>query len=124
MQKLYTDIDYESFPVADLFLDLHWIQLPQARYREICAAQAKALDEELMKTLPADHKIILVPADPNFMPTEADLWPIVNETVLSVVSRHRPIHEEVVAAVIAKVAEYRGWRNPYPKSQSSKPAKK
>ena len=24
----YTDIDYESFPIADLDLDLHWIQLP------------------------------------------------------------------------------------------------
>ena len=124
MQKLYTDIDYESFPVADLFLDRHWIQLPKARYREICEAQEKILEEERLKTLPKDHKIILVPADPNFMPTESDLWPIVNETVLSVVSRHRPIHEEVVAAVIAKVAEYRGWRNPYPAAQHSKPVKK
>jgi hypothetical protein len=24
----YADIDYEQFPVADLDLDLHWIQLP------------------------------------------------------------------------------------------------
>jgi hypothetical protein len=124
MQKLYTDIDYESFPVADLFLDLHWIQLPKARYREICEAQAKALHEERVKSLPAEHKIILVPADPNFSPTEADLWPIVNETVLSVVCRHRAVHEEVVAAVIAKVAEHRGWRNPYPVAPHSKPVKK
>ena len=28
--KLYTDIDYESFPIADLDLDLHWIQLPNS----------------------------------------------------------------------------------------------
>ena len=26
----YTDIDYESFPIADLDLDLHWIQLPSS----------------------------------------------------------------------------------------------
>ena len=28
--KFYTDIDYESFPIADLTLDRHWIQLPTA----------------------------------------------------------------------------------------------
>ena len=27
MEKLYTDIDYGSFPVADLTADIHWIQL-------------------------------------------------------------------------------------------------
>ena len=26
----YTDIDYESFPIVDLDLDLHWIQLPNS----------------------------------------------------------------------------------------------
>ena len=28
--NLYTDIDYESFPIADLDLDRHWIQLPNS----------------------------------------------------------------------------------------------
>ena len=28
--KLYTDIDYESFPIADLDLDLHWMQFPNS----------------------------------------------------------------------------------------------
>ena len=28
--KLYTEIDYECFPIADLTLDRHWIQLPTA----------------------------------------------------------------------------------------------
>ena len=35
MEKLYTDIDYESFPVADLTADIHWIQLPAARWAPI-----------------------------------------------------------------------------------------
>ncbi len=26
----HTDIDYESFPIANLDLDLHWIQLPHS----------------------------------------------------------------------------------------------
>ena len=26
----YTDIDYESFPIADLDLDLHWIHFPNS----------------------------------------------------------------------------------------------
>ena len=41
----YTDIDYESFPIADLDLDLHWIQLPNS----VLAArrQAKLLALEL-----------------------------------------------------------------------------
>ena len=40
----YTDIDYESFPIADLHLDLHWIQLPNS----VLAAkrQAKVLAVE------------------------------------------------------------------------------
>ena len=31
MQKLYTDFDYDSIPVADLSADIHWIELPVAR---------------------------------------------------------------------------------------------
>ena len=42
--KLYTDIDYESFPIADLDLDLHWIQLPNSVLAARRQAKLEALD--------------------------------------------------------------------------------
>ena len=62
--KLYTDIDYESFPIADLDLDRHWIQLPNSVLAARRQAKLLALEQERAKTLPEDHKVILVPADP------------------------------------------------------------
>ena len=62
--KSYTDIDYESFPIADLTLDRHWIQLPTAVLLERQKARRAAQHQERLAALPEDHKIILVPADP------------------------------------------------------------
>ena len=59
--KSYTDIDYESFPIADLDLDRHWIQLPNSVLAARRQAKQEALEQERSKTLPKDHKVILVP---------------------------------------------------------------
>ena len=58
----YTDIDYESFPIADLDLDLdlHWIQLPNSVLAARRQAKLLALAQAREKTLPKDHKVFLV----------------------------------------------------------------
>ena len=78
--KLYTDIDYESFPIADLDLDLHWIQLPNSVLAER-RAKLEAQERERIAALPKDHKVILIPTDPTYSPIEEELWPLVNHTV-------------------------------------------
>ncbi len=110
----YTDIDYESFPVADLFLDLHWIQLSAARLVEQRAVREAAAERELAATLPQDHKVILVPTDPLYSPREAELWPILTQTVQQCLLRHPSVHSEVTAAVRRVQADYRGFTNPRP----------
>jgi len=110
----YTDIDYESFPVADLLLDLHWIQLPAARLAEQRAAREAAAERDLLATLPKGHKVILVPSDPIYSPTEAELWPIITQTVPTVFFRHPSVHSEVTAALRRAQEEHRGFTNPRP----------
>ena len=70
--KAYTDIDYESFPIADLTLDRHWIQLPTAVLLDRQKARRAAQYQERLAALPEDHKIILVPADPTYSPLEEE----------------------------------------------------
>ena len=59
--KLYTDIDYESFPIADLDLDLHWIQLPNSVLAARRHAKLLALEQAREKTLPKIRKYSLSP---------------------------------------------------------------
>ncbi len=82
------DLDYEQFPIADLSLDLHWIQLPMAVLRERRIAEREAREKERAAALPANHKIILVPADPTYSPMEEELWPIINETIHTALRPH------------------------------------
>ena len=70
--KLYTDIDYESFPIADLDLDRHWIQPPNSVLAARWQAKLLALEQERAKTLPKDHKVILVPPTLNRTPLFPD----------------------------------------------------
>ena len=114
--KNYTDIDYDSFPVADLDLDLHWIQLPRAVTLAKRQAQEAALEAQRIAEQPSDHQVILVPADPDYAPKEVELWPIINYAVLGVLKSHQTVHAEVMRAIRAAAAPYRGWRNPYPAS--------
>ena len=83
----YTDIDYESFPIADLDLDLHWIQLPNSVLAARRQAKLLALERERTAALPKDHKVIL----------------------------RRSGHSSTNnVAVVHAMAEHRGWRNPFP----------
>ncbi len=38
-------------------------------------------EQKRLAALPKEHKIILVPADPTYFPTQVELWPILNETI-------------------------------------------
>ncbi len=102
-EKLYPDIDYESFPVADLDLDLHWIQLPNSR----CQTKLEALQRDRIAALPKDHKVILIPTE--------ELWPLVNHTVQQCLRPHPELRATINAAVAQAVAEHRGWSNPFPR---------
>ena len=114
--KSYTDIDYESFPIADLTLDRHWIQLPTAVLLERQKARRAAQHQERLAALPEDHKIILVPAGPTYSPLEEELWPLINGTIHQTLQPHPDVFAKVVAAVDRALAAHRGWRNPYPAS--------
>ena len=110
----YTDIDYESFPIADLDLDLHWIQLPNSVLSARRQAKLLALEQERAKTLPINHKVFLVPADPLYSPTEEDLWPVFTHTVHQCLTKFPEAHRAVRVAIGQLRDEYRGWRNPFP----------
>ena len=112
--KLYTDIDYESFPIADLDLDLHWIQLPNSVLAARRQAKLLALEQARIAALPKDHKVLLIPTDPTYSPTEEELWPLVNHTVQQCLRPHPELRSTINAAVLAAIAEHRGWRNPFP----------
>ncbi len=114
MPQLYTDIDYDSFPPADLDLDLHWIQLPRAVLLEKEKAREAALHARRIAEQPADHQVILVPADDDYSPKQVELWPIINHAVQKTLEPHPAIHQEVFDAIQQAIADYRGWRNPYP----------
>ena len=73
--KAYTDIDYDSFPPADLALDMHWIHLPRAVLLEKQKAREAALHAQRLAEQPEDHQIIMVPADPDYALQECELWP-------------------------------------------------
>lgn len=110
--KKYTDIDYDSFPVADLDLDLHWTLLPtEAKWREKKKAREAALHAQQIAEQPEDHKVILVPADATYSPGESELWPIINHAVLEAIKPHKEI-KSIVWAVKNILDEHRGWRNP------------
>ena len=114
--KQYTDIDYDSFPVADLDLDKHWIFLPLAVLRKKRRAREAALEAQRIAEQPSDHKVILVPADPTYSPKEQELWPIINYAVLEAIKPHKAVVADVVKAVNKALNDHRGWSNPYPAS--------
>ena len=57
----YTDFDYDDLPPVDLDLDLHWIQLPQAKLREREAARREAEHQRRLSEVPENHRVILGP---------------------------------------------------------------
>jgi hypothetical protein len=115
-QKKYTDIDYDAFPLPDLDLDIHWILLPIAVWREKQKAREAALHAQQIAEQPEDHKVILVPADATYAPKEPELWPIINHAVLEAIKPHKEMRRIVWEAVKNAMDDHRGWRNPYPVS--------
>jgi len=88
MAEYYSDpIDYDSFPVADLTLDEHWIVVSKPIDAQRQAAAAAAREEEFLAAQP-DHKIILVPADPDYRPRERELWPLANQAIMKCLRPH------------------------------------
>ena len=116
--KSYTDIDYASFPIADLTLDR---QLPAAVLLERQKTRRAAQHQERLAALPEDHKIILVPAGPTYSPLEEELWPLINATIHQTLQPHPDVFAKVVAAVDRALETHRGWRNPYPASLDTPP---
>ncbi len=114
MTALYTDIDYDSFPVADLSADIHWIQLPEARWEPIYQKILAAREQRRLARLPKEHKIILVPTDPDYSPGEFELWPLVNRAVRAALAPHPEMFAAVTTAVKKILDEHRGWRSPFP----------
>jgi len=114
MEKLYTDIDYNSFPVADVFADMHWIQLPASRWEPIRQKMCEDAEKKRLAALPKEHKVILVPTDPTYSPTETELWPLVNRAVHQTLAAHPDILKQVGVAIDTLVEEHRGFRNPFP----------
>ncbi len=104
--KHYDDIDYDQFLYPhrnpDFQPDLHWTFLPASEIAKQTAAN------------PPQHKILLVPADPDYSPTEDELWPAVHQAVLDCLAPHPEFRDSVVSAVSKVIADHRGWRNPQP----------
>ena len=108
------DLDYDQFPIPDLSVDLHWIQLPLAAWRVQQKAQREADLAARRQSLPEDHQVLLVPADPDYRPIEQELWPVVNLAVLDCLQAHPEALAAVRATATPALDSYRGWTNPSP----------
>ncbi len=58
------DLDYDSFPIPDLSLDLHFVHLSAAEHRAQISARHEAEAQARLSELPEDHKVILSPPIP------------------------------------------------------------
>ena len=115
MAEYYSDpIDYDSFPIADLTLDEHWIVVSKPIDAQRQAAAATAREEEFLVAQP-DHKIILVPADPNYRPRERELRALVNQAIMECLRPLPAIFEAVQTAARAVIDPPR-WTVPAPTS--------
>ena len=110
----YTDFDYDDLPPVDLDLDLHWIQLPQAKLREREAARREAEHQRRLTEVPENHRVILVPAHPTYSPFQQEIWPIINLAVQRTLESYPDVERAVVAEVERSVHQYTGWRNADP----------
>jgi hypothetical protein len=112
----YRDINYDSFLDADFDSDIHWTLLPAAELVAREKAREASLAKERIEQLPGDHRVILVPAESTYAPSEEELWPIINHGIQSALKAFPEAHRAVMIAVHQGLNDYRGWRNPYPVS--------
>ncbi len=77
-------------------------------------AKLLALAQARIKTLPTDHKVFLVPADPFYSPTEEDLWPVFTHGVHQCLTKLPEAHRAVSVALGQLRDEHCGWRNTLP----------
>ena len=94
-------------------LDEHWIVVSKGVGAQRQAAAAAEYEKEFLAAQP-DHKIILVPAAPDYRPRERELWPLINQAIFDCLSSHPDFRETVRLASLAVVKQYRGWCNPDP----------
>ena len=112
----YRDIDYDLFLDVDFDSDIHWTLLPASELIAQQKAREAALEQERRAQQPADHQVILVPADSTYAPKEDELWPIINHAIQGALKPFTDAHRAVMTAVHQGLNDYRGWRNPYPVS--------
>ncbi len=114
--KNYRDINYDLFLDIDFNSDIHWTLLPAAELIAQQKAREAALQQERRAQQPADHQVILVPAESTYAPKEEELWPIINHAIQGALKLFPDAHHAVMTAVHQGLNDYRGWRNPYPVS--------
>jgi hypothetical protein len=107
----YEDLDYEQFLYPNREEGLSWTFLPDSEIKKQQAAN------------PPTHKLLLVPADPNYSPSEDELWPAVHQAVLDSLVPHPEIQQTIQAAVRKVIDDHRGWRNPSPYTEKHKSGK-
>ena len=112
----YRDIDYDLFLDVDFDSDIHWTWLPASELIAQEKAREARLEQERRAQQPADHQVILVPADSTYAPKEDELWPIINHAIQGALKPFTDAHRAVMTAVHQGLNDYRGWRNPYPVS--------
>ena len=79
--KNYRDIDYDLFLDAEFDSDIHWTLLPASELIAQEHARQAALEQERRAQQPADHQVILIPAESTYAPKEEELWPIINHAI-------------------------------------------
>ena len=108
----YEDLDYDQFLYPNREEGLSWTFLPAAEWKK------------QQEATPPTHKLLLVPADPSYSPTEDELWPAVHQAVLDSLSEHPDVQQTIQAAVRKVIDENRGWRNPFPYTEKHKSGKR
>ncbi len=109
----YEDLDYDQFLYPDRSASLTWTFLPDAEWKKKQQAET-----------PATHKLVLIPADPSYSPTEDELWPAIHQAVLESLAPHPEVQQTIQAAVRKVIDENKGWRNPFPYTEKQKSGKR
>ena len=114
--KNWRDINYDSFLDVNFDSNIHWTLLPASELIAQQKDREAALEKERRAQQPADHQVILVPADSTYAPNEDELWPIINHAIQDALKPFADAHRAVMTTVHQGLNDYGGWRNPCPVS--------